>query len=83
MARNKPLRDPQDGDLGSAIRRLTNVAALLLVKGEPQPEKIRALAAAGYTNQEIADMLHLKSNTVAVALHRLRKRSMPALVHQP
>lgn len=74
MPRNNAPRDPQGADLATAILRLTNVAALLLVKGEPQPEKILALAAAGYTNAEIAEMLHLKSNTVAVALHRLRKK---------
>jgi DNA-binding NarL/FixJ family response regulator len=74
VARKKPPKDEPNADLGAAVRRLTNVAALLLVKGEAQPEKIRALAAAGYSNAEIAEMLHLKPNTVAVALHRIRKK---------
>lgn len=60
--------------IGTDIRRLTNVAALLLVKGESQPEKIRALAAAGYSNTEIATLLGITANAVAITLHRLRAK---------
>ena len=74
MARRQASKDAPNDDLAGAVRRLANVAALLLVKGEPQPEKIRALSAAGYSNAEIADMLNVTPNTVAVALHRLRKK---------
>jgi DNA-binding NarL/FixJ family response regulator len=55
------------------LSRLTNLVALLLVKGEPQPDQIRTLAAAGYRNNEIASLLGLTPNAVNVALHRLRR----------
>ncbi len=73
MAKAKPAKpDPIKHDVGVEIHRLTNVAALLLVKGESQPEKIRTLASAGYSNVEIAALLGVTANSVAVALHRLR-----------
>jgi DNA-binding CsgD family transcriptional regulator len=56
------------------LERLTNLVALLVVKGEPQPEQLRILAAAGYGNSEIATLLGLTPNAVNVALHRLRKK---------
>jgi DNA-binding CsgD family transcriptional regulator len=56
------------------MERLTNLIALLVVKGEPQPEQLRILEAAGYGNTEIASLLGLTPNAVNVALHRLRKK---------
>ena len=56
------------------LERLTNLVALLLVKGEPQSDQIRTLAAAGYRNTEIASLLGLTSNAVTVALHRIRRK---------
>jgi hypothetical protein len=56
------------------LERLTNLVALLVVKGEPPPEQLRILAAAGYGNSEIAHLLGLTPNAVNVALHRLRKK---------
>jgi hypothetical protein len=56
------------------LHRLTNLVALLLVKGEPQPDQIRILAAAGYRNTEIAALLGLTSNAVKVALYRMRSK---------
>ena len=56
------------------LERLTNLVALLLVKGEPQAEQIRTLAAAGYGNSEIAALLGLTPNAVNVALHRIRRK---------
>jgi DNA-directed RNA polymerase specialized sigma24 family protein len=60
--------------MGAGLDRLTNLAALLLVKGEPKPEQIRILAAAGFGNSEIATLLGLTSNAVNVALHRSRRK---------
>ncbi len=54
--------------------RLTNLMALLVVKGEPQADQIRTLAAAGFGNSEIAGLLGLTSNAVNVALHRIRHK---------
>lgn len=68
----KTKGEPTSPDLAAEIHRLTNVAALLLVKGESQGEKIRTLASVGYTNVEIGTLLGLTPNAVAVALHRLR-----------
>jgi len=46
----------------------------LLVKGESQPEKIRALHSAGFQNNEIADLLGIPVNTVKVTLFRQRSK---------
>lgn len=54
--------------------RLTNLVALLLIKGEPQAEQIDTLLRAGYANAEIARLLGLTPNAVNVAAHRLRRR---------
>lgn len=56
------------------LTRLTNLVALLVVKGESQADQIRTLAAAGFGNSEIAGLLGLTPNAVNVALHRLRRR---------
>jgi DNA-directed RNA polymerase specialized sigma24 family protein len=60
------------GDPG--LERLTRLVALLLVKGEPQAEQIRTLAAAGYGNSEIASLLGLTPNAVNIAMHRIRRK---------
>jgi len=57
------------------LKRLTNLVALLLIKGEPQNEKLRILAAAGHSAQEIAGLVCSSANAVNVALHRLRKKN--------
>ena len=54
--------------------RITGLLALLLVKGESQPEKIRTLAAVGFQNTEIARLLGVTPNAVNLALHRIRKK---------
>lgn len=77
LARNKPNRrpvDPKPAGTGLDLTRLTNLVALLLVKGEDQNEKIRTLKAAGYTPNEIASFLGITANAVNVALHRMRNR---------
>lgn len=53
--------------------RLTNVLALLLVTGKPQPEQISLLSAAGFAPAEIAPLLGTTPNTVSVILSKLRK----------
>ena len=56
-----------------AFKRLSDLVALLLVKGEPQNEKCRMLSVAGYSAPEIAALVGMTANAVNVALHRLRK----------
>jgi DNA-binding NarL/FixJ family response regulator len=63
-----------DAPTGEELGRLTNLVALLLVKGEPQPEQVSTLTRAGYPNKEIARLLGLTPNAVNIAVHRLRKR---------
>lgn len=55
------------------MTRLTNLLALLLVKGEQQPEKIKTLANVGYSAAEIGQLLGTSANTVSVTLYKLRK----------
>lgn len=78
MARPKEASRSTAADPGAAgdphLERLTNLVALLLVKGEPQAEQVRTLAAAGYGNSEIAALLGLTPNAVNVALHRIRRK---------
>lgn len=62
------------GASGEHLEKLTRLIALLVVKGESQSEKIKALSGAGFSNSEIADLLGISANAVNVAMHRLRKR---------
>jgi hypothetical protein len=57
-----------------SLARLTNLVALLLVKGEPQPDQVNTLLRAGFTNTEIARLLGMTPNAANVAIHRLRKK---------
>jgi DNA-binding NarL/FixJ family response regulator len=53
-------------DAAEQLRRISNLLALLAVKGESQEEKILTLSAAGFTTGEIADLIRTTANTVAV-----------------
>jgi len=54
-------------------QKLTNVLALLLVTGKPQPEQISLLSAAGFAPAEIGPLLGTTRNTVSVILSKQRK----------
>lgn len=56
------------------LEKITRLLALLAVKGESQPEKIKVLSGAGFSNVEIAELLGLTPNAVNVALHRVRAK---------
>lgn len=64
-AKTEAGRDP--------MARIADLVALLLVKGESQPEKVRSLAAVGYTPSEISGLLGITANAVSITLHRLKK----------
>lgn len=72
MAAKRPLRKSDAGnssttdDSAEPLRRISNLLALLAVKGESQEEKILTLTAAGFTTGEIADLIRTSANTVAV-----------------
>jgi hypothetical protein len=65
----------KDSDEASTLARLTDLVALLVVKGESQPEKIRCLHAVGYAPAAIAALLSITPNAVSIALHRLKKQA--------
>ena len=60
--------------LNRQVERLANLLALLLVKGEPQPQKIVTLNASGFGNTEIAKLLGITPNAVTVALYQRRRQ---------
>lgn len=62
------------GTESNELGKIARLLGLLVVKGESQPEKIRLLASASFTNSEIAEMLGVTANAVNVALHRIRKK---------
>ena len=61
-------------NVAKQLEKLTRLLALLVVKGESQPEKVKVLAGAGFTNTEIAELLGTTANVVNVTLHRLRTK---------
>jgi hypothetical protein len=73
-ARTSTSAPESEAPLDRQIRRVANLLALLLVKGESQPEKIRVLNAVGYANAEIAELLGMTPNAVTVSLYQQRKR---------
>lgn len=64
----------QDAELrGPALDRIANLLALILIRGENELDKVRTLAAAGYTPSEMARMLGKQPNTVSVLLYKSRQ----------
>lgn len=57
-------------DTAEQLRRIANLVALLATKGESQTNKVLTLTGAGFTNAEVADLLHVTQNVVGVTLHR-------------
>jgi hypothetical protein len=53
--------------------RISDLLALLLVTGKPQPEQISLLNAARYSPSEIARLLDTTRNTVSVTLSQRRR----------
>lgn len=62
------------GATATQLEKIIRLLALLAVKGESQPEKIKVLSGAGFSNTEIAELLGVTANTVNVALHRIRAK---------
>ena len=60
-------------DTSEQLRRIANLLGLLATKGESQAEKVLTLTAAGFTNAEVAELLRITPNLVAVTLHRGKK----------
>jgi hypothetical protein len=57
------------------LDRLTNVLALLLVKGVPQAEQIDMLNRAGFRDGQIAHLLGTTKKTVSVTKAKTKAKS--------
>lgn len=78
MARRKAKADlgtqaEPTSSLPVQMDKIIRLLALLVVKGESQQEKIKALSGASFSNVEIAKLLCITPNNVNVTLHHLRK----------
>jgi DNA-directed RNA polymerase specialized sigma24 family protein len=72
--RSADRSDAGGGDTPVApLNRIANLLALLLTKGEDEPEKAKTLAAAGYSPGEIAELLGKQPNTISAILYRARR----------
>lgn len=65
----------QSVGLEAAFRRIANLLALALTKGESETAKVQTLTAAGYSIAEIAQLLDKQPNTVSAILYKARKAS--------
>jgi DNA-binding NarL/FixJ family response regulator len=62
------------------LDRIEKLLALILIdnmKAANQTQKIEKLSTAGFTNVEIADLLDIKANAVAVRLSESKKKKKP------
>jgi len=69
-----PSTDQSVG-LEAAFRRIANLLALALTKGESETGKVQTMTAAGYSITEVAQLLDKKPNTVSAILYAARKAS--------
>jgi pyridoxal biosynthesis lyase PdxS len=65
----------QSVSLEEAFRRIANLLALALTKGESETGKVETMTAAGYSVTEIAQLLGKQPNAVSVILYKARKAS--------
>ncbi len=72
-ARNASTAEEQSVGLEEAFRRIANLLALALVKGESETGKVLALTAAGYSLGEIAQLLDKRPNTVSAILYQAKR----------
>lgn len=62
------------------LKKIDTIIKLLTIsslKDETQLQKIKVLNSAGLPPKDIADLLGTSSNTVSVALHKLKNKSSP------
>ena len=63
------------------LRRIANLLALLATKGEGQTDKVLTLTAAGFSTSEVAALLRMTPNNVAVLVYKSKhkgKATVPA-----
>ena len=66
-------RKDEDAKVREPLEKVANLLALLLTKDGSAGDQIVVLAAAGFTNQEIADLTGSSKGTVAQTLYMARK----------
>jgi len=76
-SRTAPAAPSADQSVGleAAFRRIANLLALALTKGESETGKVQTMTAAGYSITEVAQLLDKKPNTVSAILYAARKAS--------
>ncbi len=62
-------------ELIKEIKKTNKLLVMMATKDLPQNEKINFLSKVGFGQKEIADLIGTTSNTVGVALNRLKKTS--------
>lgn len=72
-ASSSPSAPDSEVGLEAAFRRVANLLALNLIKGESETEKVLTLTAVGYSPQEIAQLLGKQPNTVSVILYKAKQ----------
>ena len=77
VAKSKASGEVEDAAVPGAgtggLDRLTNVLALMLVKGLKQGDAIQLLSRAGLAPKDIAPLLGTDRNTVSVTLSKAKK----------
>jgi len=61
--------------LEASFNRIANLLALLLVKGESEPQKVLSLIAVGYTPAEIGQLLGKRANTISAIIYRAKREA--------
>ncbi len=62
-------------ELLAEFKKLNKLLIIMLTKDLSQIDRIKFLNTSGYTPKEIADLVGTTSNTVSVALSKLKKRN--------
>lgn len=71
------MQSQVETEIVAAINRISKILAGLLLKDVEEADqgvKIKRLKGCGFSNVEIAEMLHTTPNTVGVAVHALRNK---------
>lgn len=77
--RNKKSVDstPTQGspaELAMSLDRISRLLAIAVVRDMAQSDKIATLSATGFAHADVANLLGLTSNAVAVALYKARSK---------
>ena len=71
------MQNQNETEIVAALNRISKILAGLLLNNIEKAEqgvKIKRLKGCGFSNTEIAEMLHTTPNSVGVAVHALKKK---------